>query len=139
MGLYAVLNWFDVRARLHSLGPNAERELGHVCNRTADKVAFRTRLVFPYGPAPRHARNSIESHHAPGMTASVSEGSFRFPYVGWLDFGGRVGRRHANHRLWLTGGRYMFRSYHWIKPGIEPDMQDALRRACHASGFATRG
>ena len=139
MSFVQVLGLFDVRARLRSIGPNAERELGHVCNDTADKVAFRTRLIFPYGPAPLHARHSIESHHRPGMNAYVSEGSVIFPYVGWLDFGGWVGRRHANHRFWLKGGRYMFRMYHTVKPGIEPAMQDGLRRACHASGFATRG
>ena len=139
MSIHAVLNWFDLRARLHALGPNAERELGHVCNITADKVAFRTRLVFPYGPAPQHARSSIDVEHAPGMRASVSEGSVRFPYVGWLDFGGYVGRHHRNHRLWLHRGRYLFRQYHLVKPGIEPDMADGLRRACHAAGFATRG
>lgn len=139
MSIVAVLQWADLRARLHSLGPNGDIELGHTCNATADKVAFRTRLVFPYGPAPLHARHSIESEHAPGMKATVKEGSLAFPFVGWIEFGGRVGRRHANYRLWLKKGRYMFRMYHFIKPGIEPDMQDALRRACHRSGFATRG
>lgn len=139
MSFVEVIGWFDMRARLHALKLNSDTELGHVCNITADKVAIRTRLVFPYGPAPLHARSSINVDHAPGMRASVSEGSVRFPYVGWLDFGGTVGRRHANHRLWLTRGRYLFRQYHFVKPGIEPDMADGLRRACHASGFATRG
>lgn len=41
----------------------------------------------------------------------VTAGGKRAPYYPWLDFGGRVGRRHSIRRPVLKEGRYLYRSY----------------------------
>lgn len=38
----------------------------------------------------------------------VQGGSKRVPYYAWLDFGGRVGRRHSVQRPYIKQGRYIY-------------------------------
>jgi hypothetical protein len=38
----------------------------------------------------------------------VQGGSKRVPYYGWLEFGGRVGRRHSVQRPYIKQGRYIY-------------------------------
>jgi hypothetical protein len=38
----------------------------------------------------------------------VSGGSKRVPYYGWLDFGGRVGRKRSIQRPFIKQGRYLY-------------------------------
>lgn len=38
----------------------------------------------------------------------VQGGSKRVPYYPWLDFGGRVGRRHSVQRPYIKQGRYIY-------------------------------
>lgn len=130
----------NLRVRLALLEHEADAQLDEVGNDTAESVARRTRLVFPYGPQPGgHARSSIGVERLPGMRATVTEGGPRFPYVGWLDFGGSVGRRHANHRQWIKRGRYLFPSWASARPEVEPSMHERLREACRRSGWNPRG
>ena len=129
-----------VAAMLTALGQAAEHHLDEVCTDSAEQVASRTRALIPLGPtAGGHARSSVEVDNRAGVGAAVTEGSARFPYVGWLDFGGRVGRRKANYRAYITGGRYLFRAYAAIKPGIEPRMHTELREACRETGWDPDG
>jgi hypothetical protein len=129
-----------VQAMLGALSVAAERELNDSCTESAEAVASRTRTLIPLGPvAGGHARNSVEVEFRPGAGAAVTEGSARFPYVGWLDFGGRVGRRHANYRQYIQGGRYLFRAYAAHKPAVEIGMHANLRQACTETGWDPRG
>jgi hypothetical protein len=130
----------DLRARLALLAHEADAQLDEVGNDTAESVARRTRVLMPYGPQPGgHAQSSVGVERFPGMRATVSEGGPRFPYVGWLDFGGRVGRRHANHRQWIKGGRYLFPSWRAVRSGVEPSMHLHLREAARRSGWNPSG
>jgi hypothetical protein len=129
-----------VRVALASLEIQAVQQLDDIGNDAAEDVAARVRLVMPMGPQDRgHARSSVEVDHAPGLRATVREGGARFPYVGWLDFGGNVGRQHANHRQWIKGGRYLFPSLKTVRPGLEPLMHEGLREAARRSGWNPRG
>ena len=69
----------------------------------------------------------------------MSEGSARFPYVGWLEFGGHVGRRHAVARQWIPRGRYLFPSLSTVRPGLSPLMHEAMRRAAREAGWDPDG
>jgi hypothetical protein len=73
------------------------------------------------------------------LDATVSEGGPRFPYLPWLEFGGNVGRRHAVHRQWIPGGRYLFRALSAIRPGLEPSLHEAARQAARESGWDPDG
>jgi hypothetical protein len=129
-----------VLTALALLEQEAMAQLDDACNDAAESVAGRTRRVFPMGPQPGgHARSSIEVDRFPGLRATVREGGPRFSYVGWLDFGGHVGRRHANHRQWIKGGRYLFPAWRTVRPGVEPAMHEGLREAARRSGWDPRG
>ena len=129
-----------VQAMLTALGEASERQLHASCTDSAEQVASHTRTLIPLGPVGGgHARSSVAVDHQPGRGAGVTEGSARFPYVGWLDFGGRVGRRKTAHRQWIKGGRYLFRAYAAHKPAIEPGMHVNLRQACRETGWNPDG
>lgn len=129
-----------VRIALASLEIQAVQQLDDIGNDAAESVAARVRLVMPIGPvAAGHARSSVEVDHGAGLRATITEGGPRFPYVGWLDFGGNVGRRHTNHRQWIKGGRYLFPSLKTVRPGLEPLMHEGLREAARRSGWNPRG
>jgi len=129
-----------VEACLAALSAAADRELDDSCTDAAQAVATRTRTLIPIGPvAMGHARSSVEVENRKGTGAAVTEGGPRFPYMGWLDFGGRVGRRHSVSRQWIKGGRYLFRAYAAHKPEIELGMHANLREACRESGWDPRG
>jgi hypothetical protein len=49
--------------------------------------------------------------------ARVSEGGARAPYMPWLDFGGRVGRKNSVKRPFLKEGRYIWKSFGAHRPG----------------------
>ena len=129
-----------VRTALELLEREAAAQLDEVGNATAEAVARRTRLVMPMGPQPGgHAKSSVEVTRFPGMHAEVSEGGPRWPYVGFLDFGGNVGRHHSVHRTWVKRGRYLFPSWAAVRPEVEPSMHEHLREACRRSGWNPRG
>ena len=128
------------RAALALLEYEATRQLDDIGSDAAESVASRVRLLMPMGPqAGGHARSSVEVDHPPGLRATVREGGPRFPYVGWLDFGGNVGRHHANHRAWIKSGRYLFPVLRTVRPGLEPLMHEGLREAARRSGWNPRG
>lgn len=129
-----------MRVALVLLAHEADAQLDEVGNDTAEAVANRTRLLMPFGSAAGgHAKSSIEVERFPGLRAEVKEGSARFPYVGWLDFGGFVGRHRSVHRPWLERGRYLFPSWATVRPDVEPSMHEHLREACRRSGWNPRG
>lgn len=63
----------------------------------------------------------------------VSGGSARAPYYPWLDFGGRVGRKHAVRRPFYKDGRYLYKSYFMhrdeFEEVLETELQDIVRRS----------
>lgn len=129
-----------VEACLAALDRAKDRQLDEVIRDSAETVAGRTRALMPVGPvAHGHAQTSVEVVRTEGLEATVTEGSARFPYVGWLEFGGNVGRRHANHRTWIRSGRYLFPTVRTVRPGLEPRMHEALRRAARESGWDPDG
>jgi hypothetical protein len=123
-----------------ALAHESDAQLDEVITDSAQTVATRTRAAMPVGPMEHgHARSSVEVVRTEGLAATVTEGSARWPYVGWLEFGGNVGRRHAVHRQWIPRGRYLFPSLSTVRPGLEPRMNEALRTAARRSGWEPDG
>jgi hypothetical protein len=126
-------------ACLDRLRERADAHLDQEAGEAAEEVATRTRMAIPLGPvAGGHAKSSVRVERG-HIEATVHEGGPAFPYLPWLEFGGRVGRKHANHRQWIEGGRYMYRALSMIKPGIEPSMHDGMREAARESGWNPDG
>lgn len=78
---------------------------------------------------PRHRGRAAASVKAKATrtAARVREGGDRAPYVPWLDFGGRTGRRRSVKRPYLKDGRFLYESYYKLKDS--GDIQDILQKA----------
>lgn len=88
--------------------PKAVRLAG---NKAADLIVTEARPRVPLGPGRGgHARSSVKAKST-RTAARVSGGGKRYPYYGWLDFGGRVGRNRSVNRPFLKDGRYIWRAF----------------------------
>lgn len=101
-------------------------------NEGADIVAVTTRRIMRKRSG-RGAR-SVKTSSTRTM-AKVSEGGGKAAYVPWLDFGGRVGRRHSVKRPFIKTGRYLYRSWEKKRPEVLTGLEKALRAAFRAAGL----
>lgn len=67
----------------------------------------------------------------------VEGGGSRAPYYGWLDFGGRAGRRRSIARPYYTRGRYIYKSFFDLKSKDRflDDAGDELKDAARSAGL----
>jgi hypothetical protein len=68
-------------------------------------------------------------------SARVVGGGNRAPYYPWLDFGGRVGRRHSVSRPFLTDGRYIYNAFFRKREKFVEAMQDGLVTVVEGAGI----
>jgi hypothetical protein len=62
-------------------------------------------------------------------------GGSKAPYYPWLDFGGRVGRRHATVRPFLEHGRYIYNAYFRSRGEFEKALEGALVDVAERAGL----
>lgn len=67
--------------------------------------------------------------------ARVSGGGGRAPYYPWLDFGGRVGRRHSVRRPFLPKGRYIYAAYDRRKGEFVDHLRNSLVDVARQAGM----
>lgn len=67
--------------------------------------------------------------------ARVVGGGNRAPYYPWIDFGGRVGRRHSVKRPFLKDGRYIYAAYDRRKGEFVEKMSDGLVDVARSAGI----
>jgi hypothetical protein len=71
-------------------------------------------------------------------TASrVTEGGKMAPYMPWLDYGGKVGREKKTVRPFVSGGRYVYPSFHENRDRIERVLFEALGKVVVDAGLET--
>lgn len=101
----------ELRRSLRRAGAEFPRALKAGFREAADLIVADAKPRVPTGPAAGgHAIRSIR----PSSTASrvsVSEGGARFPYMPWLDFGGKVGPNNSVTRPFRKTGRYIWASF----------------------------
>lgn len=64
----------------------------------------------------------------------VREGSARKPYVPWLDFGGRVGRKRSVKRKFYSDGRYLYPALGANRDVMTEKLADQLIALCRKAG-----
>jgi len=64
-------------------------------------------------PVPKRSGRGAASIKARSTAKAVRvvEGGNRAPYMPWLDFGGRVGRKRSVSRPFMKDGRYIYEAY----------------------------
>lgn len=67
--------------------------------------------------------------------ARVAEGGARVPYMPWLDFGGRVGRKHATKRPFIKKGRYIWAAFADHIPEIQDKLAESLADVARQAGL----
>jgi hypothetical protein len=78
--------------------------------RLAHNDAAQIIVSWVKGKMPRdtgHAAGTVKARSTRTETR-IQEGSTRYPYVPWLDFGGRVGRKRSIKRRFIKEGRYLY-------------------------------
>ncbi len=106
---------------LKQMDGESQKQLRVVLNSAADLVvATASRRI------PRRSGKAAASIRAMSSQreAKVMGGSKKVPYVGWLEFGGRVGQKHATQRPYIHGGRYIYPGY----TANRPEVQEVLAR-----------
>lgn len=67
--------------------------------------------------------------------ARVSMGGSKAPYMPWLDFGGRVGRKKSVLRPFYGDGRYVYPTLAEQRSNIEAAMIKALSQLAETNGI----
>jgi len=64
----------------------------------------------------------------------VTEGGKRAPYMPWLDFGGKVGRKKSVHRPFLKEGRFLYAGLNAERDHVYAAVEAALIDAARSAG-----
>jgi hypothetical protein len=107
-------------------------EIGRASEHDSATLVARTAArKIPLGPPEGgHLRFTVRA-----VGPEVRMGGPMFPYTGWLEYGGRVGKDHRVHRTYIPWGRYLNPSYLEHYERIDMIMDHHVADACHAAGF----
>jgi hypothetical protein len=104
-------------------------------NTAAQIVVDAAKPKVPLGPAKGgHARDSIKAKST-RTAVRVSEGGNRYPYMPWLDFGGRVGPGKSVRRPFIKEGRYLWAAFAAHKDEVEAQAVNALVQVAKDAGL----
>lgn len=119
---------------LKALGSDMPKALRLAANEAASIVVEAARADVPR----RSGRAAASIRASSTRTAArVTSGGKRAPYFPWLDYGGRVGRRKASRRPFISDGRYVYPAYREHREEFEQVLSDALARVIHDAGLDT--
>lgn len=125
----------ELRRDLRKLDASLPKGLRTAGNTAAGIIVRTAKPRIPTGPAKGgHAKTSLRAAST-SSAARVAFGGKRFPYAGFLDFGGRVGRRHQTKRPFLKEGRYVWKAYGENKGEIQRVLRDELSDLARAAGL----
>lgn len=124
--------WREINRALRSVSKTAPVALRLSGNEAAKLLINRTQPKIPKltgrGAASLKASSTRTS-------ARVSMGGPRAPWMPWLDFGGRTGRRRSVKREFLKEGRYLYPTLREIRPQIEKSLKDGIIKAARDAGL----
>ena len=124
----------EFNRNLRAIDRDAPKGLRKAGNDAAALVVKAAKPRVPTGPsAGGHALSSVRASST-RTAARVSEGSKRFPYMAWLDFGGRVGRNRSVHRPFVKRGRYLWPAFVDERPAVQSELERALIVVARAAG-----
>jgi len=101
-------------------------------NTAADTIVTGARARVPSRSG--RARGSVRAKSTQ-TAVRIAGGGSRAPYYPWLDFGGRVGRKHSVHRPFLRDGRYIYATFYDNVSELEDLTVKALLEAAAAAGI----
>ncbi len=130
-----VLGLRDFQRSIQRLDRGIHRDMDKALRGAAKIVATTAKPTLPTGPAAGgHARSSVRPYAKTG-SAGVRGGGSRFPYYGWLEFGGRVGPDGSVRRRWVKKGRYLLPAFLANRVRVRREMARVVARAARAAGL----
>lgn len=117
---------------LRELDSEAPKQLRIALNGAADVLVQRTLPLIPHrtGAAARSLKAKSTR-----TSARVSMGGRRAPYMPWLDFGGRTGRRKSVERPFYSEGRYLYPTLRRVRPEVEAALRDGIVAVAVGAGL----
>ncbi len=103
-------------------------------NKAADVVVSQAKRQVPVQSG--KARNSIKAASTKN-SVRIKGGGARVPYYGWLDFGGRVGKKDSIVRPFYSEGRYIWHSYYQKRDDgtFERELYEAITDVARQAGL----
>lgn len=98
----------ELQRALKATEDGLQKGLRTALNQAAEIVADDARVKVPRRSGRAAASVKAQSSQ---REAKIIGGSKKVPYYGWLEFGGKVGQKHATRRPYIQGGRYMYPAY----------------------------
>lgn len=117
---------------LRRLDKGAPKQLRLIGNDAANIVANKAR--------PRVARLSGKAQRSIKASSTrtlsrVKGGGPRQSYYPWLEFGGRVGRKHATRRRFIKSGRYIYPAYASKRTYVQQQLTLGMVRLAEEQGW----
>ncbi|GAA2855391.1 hypothetical protein GCM10010472_10860 [Pseudonocardia halophobica] len=130
----------EFRRGLKQLDGSLPKGVRTAGNKAAEIVVAAAKPRVPIGPGRGgHASSSIRKASTQSAVR-VSEGSARFPYLPWLDFGGTINKHTANPttRSFIKKGRYIWAAFDEHKDQVLDTYQDELKNLARSAGLDPR-
>lgn len=125
----------ELNAKLRRLDRDLPKGLRLAGNAAAEIVVHAAQPRVPR----RTGRAAGSIKKASTRTAArVQGGGARVPYYPWLDFGGRVGRRHSVHRPFLKEGRYIWAAFAENRERVQVKLREELVKVGNEAGLRVR-
>lgn len=122
----------EFQAHLKALDGETQKQLRVVLNTVAETVAAGASRRVPRRTGKAAGALRAQSSQ---REAKVVGGSAKVPYYGWLDFGGRVGRKRSVSRPVVKSGRYMYPAFSANRDTITRALEDGLTELARAAGL----
>lgn len=89
---------------------------------------------------PRRTGRAAASYRAQSgqREAKIIGGSRKVPYVGWLEFGGRIGKDKSVRRPFVRSGRYLWPTVAANRDSLEKALQAALIDLARRTGLEAK-
>lgn len=113
----------ELRTALRQVSTDVEDVVASELERIAQGVAADARARVP-----RRSGAAQASYRARGTAVTFGDG---VPYVPWLEFGGRVGRKKSVARPFIRAGRYAYPAINENLKDIEAQIDDLITGMTH--------
>lgn len=127
----------ELRTSLRRIDTKLPRKIREAGNEAARIVVAVAKPRVPIGPGRNgHAVDSIKAASTQS-SVGVAEGSAKYKYMPWLDFGGTINRHtsHPTKRPFIKHGRYIWAAFAENRGRVIDTYQRGLDRTARESGL----
>lgn len=125
----------ELQRALKELDGESQKEIRTALNTVADTVVQGAARRIPTRSG--KARASLRSMSSQRETR-IKGGGRKAPYLGWLEFGGRIGKDKSVSRPFVRGGRYIWPTIAANRQNLADAIQKALVDLARSKGLEVK-